>query len=193
MNSKKRKYSDASNSESIEELGTRDCINLPAKFPIDIRNLLPLRIAVSFTMTEWTCVWGDLFEQHAVGSLEEAISHLIRGHEIFLIYRLYSETVTPAWAYTVDWPLRRRGKWIESVTAQVPHGNDIEVSNAVLEVRNQPLRPYESRLMLKTGGRTPEDAINRWMALAKPLRQLLRNNKQLHGKTLARAAVGISA
>ena len=170
------KFFDASNSESIEELGTQDCVNLPPAFPIDVRNSLPMRIAVSFTLMEWTSVYRELYQEHAVGSIEDAISRLLKCNEVFLIYRLYSEVVTPAWAFTVDWPLRRRGKLTDAVTREVPHGSDIERANAILEIRNHPLGPYKSRLMLKTGGRTPEDAVRRWTALALALRQQVRNS-----------------
>ena len=170
------KYFDASNSESIDELGTQDCATLPPIFPIDIQNLQPLRIAVSFTLMEWTCVYRELYQEHAVGSIDGAISRLLKFNEVFLIYRLYSEVVTPAWAFTVDWPLRRRGKLTDSVIREVPHGNEIELANAIFEIRNHPLGPYKSRLMLKTGGRTPEDAVRRWTALAMALRQQVRNS-----------------
>lgn len=52
MNSDNSEYFDASNSDSVEELGTQDCPNLPPSFPVDVRNLLPMRIAVSFTLME---------------------------------------------------------------------------------------------------------------------------------------------
>jgi hypothetical protein len=169
------KYFKASNSEFIDELGTQDCATLPPSFPIDVRNLLPMRIAVSFTLMEWTCVYRELYQEHAVGTIEGAIYRLLKFNEVFLIYRLYSEVVTPAWAFTVDWPLRRRGKLTESLIRVVPHGNDIERANAIFEIRNHPLGPYKTRLMLKTGGRTPEDAVRRWTELAVALREQVRN------------------
>jgi hypothetical protein len=134
-----------------------------------------MRIAVSFTLVEWTCVYRELYQEHASGSVEDAIFRLLKFNEVFLIYRIYSETVTPAWAFTVDWPLRRRGKLNDTVKRKVPHGIEIELANAIFEIRNQPLRPYQSRLMLKTGGRTPEDAVQRWTALASALRKQVRN------------------
>jgi len=151
-----------------------DCYEFPKGFPKDLMKLLPLRIGVSFTLTEWTSVNQALYKEHEVGSVQDAVTHLVRGQEIFLIYRFYSETVTPAWANTVDWPLRRRGKTNGAVADRINQGEDIERSNMLFELRNKPLRPYESRLMLKTGGRTIAEACERWGQLAIAIRQQLK-------------------
>jgi hypothetical protein len=183
MSTSDSKYFEAANADSIDEFGSGDCSFLPPIYPVEVRDLLPMRIAVSFTLTEWTCVYRELYEEFAVQSVEQAVSNLVKHHEVFLIYRLYSETITPAWAYAVDWPLRRRSRSESSVQKQVPHGSETQLSNVIFEIRNRPLGPYKSRLMLKTGGRTAEGAVKRWDALALALRQQLRNSAEIASTT----------
>lgn len=178
MSTSDSKYFEAANVDSFEELGSGDCAFLPPSYPVEVRNLLPMRIAVSFTLTEWTGVYRELYEEFAVQSVEQAVTNLVKHHEVFLIYRLYSEAITPAWAFTADWPLRRRNRSENFVQKQVPHGNETQLSNVIFEIRNRPLGPYKSRLMLKTGGRTAEGAVKRWDALALALRQQLRNSTE---------------
>jgi hypothetical protein len=168
-------YEGAANSASMSELGTMDCLDFPPGFPEDLVRFLPLRIGVSFTLTEWTCVSREMYEQHKVGCLQDSLIHLTRGYEIFLSYSFYSETVTPAWAYNIDWPLRRRGKTDGAITDRSRYGWDIERSNMFFELRNKPIRPYSSRLMLKTGGRTVAEAVERWERLALAIRRQFNN------------------
>jgi hypothetical protein len=173
MSNDPKDYVYAANSDSMDELGTRDCETLPIQFPQDVRDLLPLRLAVSMTLTEWLSVDRAFFEENAVDSIEKAIGMLVKNCGEFLIYRVFSEAATPAWTCTLDWPLRRRGKLEIALVSKVPSGVDIELSNAIFEIRNRPSGLYRSCLMLKTGGRSTEEAIKRWTGLALALRPLL--------------------
>ena len=165
---------------------------LPAAFPPEFRNLLPLELEIAFQLTESTGVNAAMYEHFDVGGIEGAIAKLVKHSETFVIYRLLSRTVRPTWAYTVDWPLRRRGRQDgTTVRRGSMRGERVLVRQGPLlgtpssmrfELRNQPVPPYAnsaSRLMLKTGGESPGDAVSRWNALAHALRRELRDLKNI--------------
>lgn len=166
---------DSGSAGLISECGKENFLSLPALFPPDAIDFQPLRIEVAFTLTEWTCVYRELFEEFAVDSVEAAMERLITNQETFLVYRLKSTRVTPAWPVTADWPLKRRGN-SDGVSVQSKSkskDSDAELANTYVEIRNQPISPYKSRLMLKTGGQSVEDAIKRWTAVSASLRALI--------------------
>lgn len=166
----------ASNDDDFESVGNVFCESIPDGLPSEWHDL-DLRISVSLILTEYNCVNRSFFTEFAAASIEEAITKLVRNHETFLCYSIMADRMDPAFAYDADWPLLRQG-------AEVPRKRNLVqgsrpwdwcVERTLFEVRNEQVTPYSSRMYLRVGGRSPDDATLNWMKTAKVIRKIRKN------------------
>ena len=141
----------------------------------------PCEVEVSFTVTEICGVHGGLYKEYAVDTCEEAARNVFdpKNKGIFVSYRLHTIDVVPLFEWFVTWPALRRGSddafaRLGSVEAAAP--SDIDPDDTLCQLFNHPLSMtgYETRYMLKAGGRTKEDARQNWDACARAFRKIYR-------------------
>ncbi|MDZ7854187.1 MAG: hypothetical protein U5L98_16515 [Halomonas sp.] len=143
---------------------------------------LPARFHNHFGLSEGHGVDRGMFlfwERH---DAQEIIATLVEGrwHGILLIYELFAENVLPMEPYEVDWPLQRRGK-------THPKRKSREDKQCLCRIYQQVNRRVgfctppvfdEPVIRLAVSGRSPDDAINNWYAIARQLRLALRDNQR---------------
>jgi hypothetical protein len=165
----------------------------------------PCHIEVSFTLTDYTCVYDALYKEYEVADLKTATQKLFapKNKQIFVRYRAHTVGIAPLYAWDVSWPLLRKGSEEHIVNSEKRQGTASRegwedgiaksenrqgaapwvwyYDDTLFEIWNQPIedRYYEGRLMLRARGRSKEDAVENWKLIAKPMRKIY---KEINGK-----------
>ncbi|MFC2993365.1 hypothetical protein [Halomonas tibetensis] len=141
---------------------------------------LPSRFHNRFRLSEGHCVYRELFLEFERPDAVSIMATLAEGRHdgILLIYTLLTENVVPMEPYEVDWPLLRRGQ----NPPQAKAGEDAQRLCCLYQHVERrigygvpALDPAVIRL--RVAGRTQDDAIKNWYAIARPLRQALRQSR----------------
>ncbi len=141
----------------------------------------PTRWELAFDLSTGGSVPPEDYSRFRAESLQEAARYLFdplfrRRH---LRYSLKTDGVLPAYRYDAEWSLLRRGS-TGGVRRRRPEQRakpwDYGADTTLLEIWRQPLTKFtfESRIWLRTGGRTEEDSVRNWLASAQLLRRMYR-------------------
>lgn len=134
------------------------------------------RFEVTFELSEGWGVDREMFLAWERQDADSIIATLAEGRHdgILLIYTMLTENVVPMEPFEVDWPLLRRrpnppqakaGKDAQRLCRLYQHVHDTdEYGNPTA------FAPAVTRLTVS--GRTPDDAVSNWHAIAKQLRQM---------------------
>ena len=134
----------------------------------------PTRMELAYTLTGGGAVSSEDYSKFRADSLHEAAGFLFdpRFQRMPFRYSLKTDGFLPAYRFDAEWSLLRRGstggvrrRMREQRTEPWSYGAD----TTLLEIWRQPLtqHTFKSRVWLRTGGRTEEDAIRNWTAVAR--------------------------
>tara|TARA_B100000700_G_scaffold59109_1_gene64245 strand:+ start:36948 stop:37823 length:876 start_codon:yes stop_codon:yes gene_type:complete len=142
---------------------------------------LPARFGVHFALSEGWGVNREMFLSWQRQDADSIIATLAEGRRdgILLIYTLQAENVMPMEPYEVDWPLLRRGNTPPQAKAGKEAQRLCRIYQHVERTVGFGATPpaFDSAVIrLAVSGKTPDDAIRNWYAVAKPLRRALRQN-----------------
>jgi len=176
---------ESSNDADYEQLGVRDCEQLPPGLPTQFY-VAPVQVGVSLILTEWNCVYRGFFDDFAVSSLPAAVQKLKNSDGVTLCYNFYFSSHVPAFKFDVDASLynydfaeKRPFKRTQVQAAEPWHWC---WDRTLFEIRYQPLYedffniepfeegeeidesfdPYAGEYYLRVGGRTKKDAGENW-------------------------------
>lgn len=141
---------------------------------------LPARFEVTFELSEGCGVDRETFLAWERQDADSIIATLAEGRRdgMLLIYTLVTENVVPMEPYEVDWSLLRRGQ----NPPQAKGGEDAQRLCCIYQHVDRrvgfgaTLPVFDPAVIrLRVAGRTPDDAIQNWYAIASPLRRALRS------------------
>lgn len=155
--------------------GGEGALVLSLGYPMNLRER-PIRVGVRLELTGYQCVDHSFYERWGASTMDRVLSNLVDNPDCFLVYDFYVEGVVPAWRHWIDVPLRRRSARTSTVPALPSRETDAQGYGMLFQLRNRPLSYRTSRLMLMTGGATPESALRSWCDLASAVRQDLKNS-----------------
>ena len=157
-------------------------VNLGAELRVPGFETPDFDFEVSFTLTPGNCVWGELYEEHAVTNFRDAVEQVFRAkrERLFLHYRVYIDGYRPTFYWDVSWPLWRRGSLHEIKIREKLQGDapwEEKPDNTFVEIWNDPQGVYglHSVFMVRAGGRTHEETVANWYLFAKAIRTYIKN------------------
>ena len=138
----------------------------------------PTRIELAFDLSMGGAVTSDDYSRFKAGSLHEAADFLFDPtyQRRYFRYSLIADGFLPAYKYDARWPLLRRGSTggvHRRVRKQRTEPFSYGADTTLLEIWRQPLtqHTFEGRIWLRTGGRTEQDALGNWLAVARLMRK----------------------
>ena len=169
-------------------MSTRTCVTVLLKN--DVTDALPAewttwptRMELAFSLTGGGAVNSEDYSRFKVASLREAARFLFnpRYQRRPLRYSLKTDGFLPAYRFDAEWSLLRRGctggvrqRMLEQRLLPWSHGAD----TTLFEIWRRPItqHTFKSRVWLRTGGRTEEEAVRHWFAVAHQMRREYRDN-----------------
>jgi hypothetical protein len=146
---------------------------------------LPVEIEVGIQLSDGAGVNYELYSEYKRSSLEEVVKTVFepRTPGLLFHYLLKTRGTTPLTPYEIDWAFSRKGSQVphkrEKVTRDTPWSK--ETDTTLIKVYQWAprygmgcLAGYWSKrtVRLTVAGRTPEESIGNWHAVAKGLRKM---------------------
>ncbi|MFT7653305.1 MAG: hypothetical protein ACI9UU_002415 [Candidatus Azotimanducaceae bacterium] len=154
-----------------------DAANLGVSLPEEWSRW-PTRIELAFDLSIGGAVTGDDYSRFKANSLQDVANFLFDPvyQRRYLRYSLITDGFLPAYRYDAEYSLLRRGSTggvRRRVRKQGTEPFSWGADTTLLEIWRQPLtqNTFESRIWLRTGGLTENDALSNWIAVARHMRK----------------------